>query len=100
MLFFEWDERKAAANLRKHGIQFEEAAQVFFYEFALSAQDRIVDGEPRWQTIGMVEGILVLVVAHMVWDEGQDEVIRVISARQATRKERTRYEQNREEDSR
>lgn len=100
MLFFEWDERKAAANLRKHGIQFEEAAQVFFDEFALSAQDRIVDGEPRWQTVGVVEGILVLVVAHMVWDEGQDEVIRIISARRATRKERIRYEQSREEGGR
>lgn len=100
MLLFEWDELKAAANVRKHGIQFEEAAQVFFDEFALLVQDRIVDGEPRWQTIGMVEGILVLVVAHTVWDEGQDEVIRIISARRATRKERIRYEQNREEGGR
>ena len=100
MILFEWDERKAAANLRKHGIRFEEAAQVFFDEFALAAQDRIVDGEPRWQTIGMVEGILVLLVAHTVWDEGQDEVIRIISARRTTRKERTRYEQSREEDGR
>lgn len=99
MILFEWDERKAVVNLRKHGIRFEGAAQVFFDEFALAAQDREVEGEPRWQTIGMVEGVIVLVVAHTVRDEGQDEVIRIISARRATRKERKFYEQNREEDS-
>jgi uncharacterized protein len=53
-------------------------------------------GEPRWQTFGTVEGVLLLTVAHTVREEINDgkvvEVIRIMSARQATRKERRRYE--------
>jgi uncharacterized protein len=95
MILFEWDENKAAINRRKHGITFEDATQVFEDEFALMEQDRIEGGERRWRTIGMVAGVVVLLVAHTVREEGQDEIIRIISARRATRKERVRYEQNR-----
>ena len=90
---FEWDEQKAQSNLKKHGISFEIALHVFDDPLALSRQDRDVAGELRWQTIGMVEGCLVLLVAHTVAaldDEG--EVIRIISARRADRLERKRYE--------
>lgn len=99
MLLFEWDSNKAEVNHRKHGITFEDATQVFDDEFALSEQDRVEGGESRWRTIGMVEGVVVLLVAHTVMEEEQDEIIRIISARRATRKERNHYEQNRSKDS-
>jgi uncharacterized protein len=95
---FEWDEDNAAAHLQKHKISFETAARVFADPFALMAQDRIENGEQRWQTIGMVDGHLVLLVAHTVAqdDESEDiqstEIIRIISARKADKQERKRYE--------
>ncbi|EAO8184518.1 BrnT family toxin [Salmonella enterica] len=61
---FEWDEVKAASNYRKHGIRFEEAARVFDDPLHLSVQDRCENGEYRWQSIGMVRGCMVVVVAH------------------------------------
>ena len=90
---FEWDESKALRNLRKHGVAFDDAVWVFADPFAVMRQDRIEGGELRWQTLGMVDGHLVLLVAHTV-GETQDntEVIRIISARRADRKERKRYE--------
>ena len=88
----EWDVAKAEANYRKHGIRFEEAAWVFDDPLALSVQDRIENGEQRWQTMGMVGGCLLLLVAHSV-QAGEVEVLRIISARRADRKERKRYEQ-------
>jgi uncharacterized DUF497 family protein len=92
--YFEWDENKAESNCRKHGIRFEEAALVFADPLALSEQDRIENGEPRWQTIGWVGGCLLLLVAHTVRFEEQGiEVVRIISARRADRKERRCYEQ-------
>jgi uncharacterized DUF497 family protein len=63
---------------------------------AFSEQDRIEGGELRWQTLGLVGGVLLLLVAHTVHHEGQDEVIRIISARRADRKERKRYEKERQ----
>ena len=91
--YFEWDGRKAEINFRKHGVRFEEAALVFDDPFALSEQDRIENGEQRWQTIGMVGGCLLLLVAHTVrFEEKGVEVIRIISARRVNRKERRRYE--------
>jgi uncharacterized DUF497 family protein len=99
MIWFEWDEAKSRNNERKHGIRFEDAALVFDDPFALVMQDRIEGGEYRWQTIGRSSGLLLLLVAHTVCSEGQDEIIRIISARRATRKERIRYEQNSEDHS-
>jgi hypothetical protein len=89
---FEWDERKNRANQRKHGIDFQTACLVFDDPFALSSQDRVEDGERRWQTIGLVGGVAVVLVAHTVDFESDCEVIRVISARRANSKERQRYE--------
>lgn len=99
MIQFEWDALKAKSNLRKHGVRFEDAMLVFADPFALSEQDHDEGGELRWQTLGLVAGIVLVLVAHTVREEGADEIIRIISARRATRKERTRYEQNREEAS-
>ncbi|MBA7790816.1 BrnT family toxin [Citrobacter freundii] len=56
------------------------------------AQDRHENGEYRWQTIGLVHGIVVILVAHSVRFESGFEVIRIISARKADSKERSRYE--------
>jgi len=56
-------------------------------------------GELRWQTLGLVGGIVLLLVAHTVRSEQEDEVIRIISARKAVRKERQRYYQNRKKAS-
>jgi uncharacterized DUF497 family protein len=93
---FEWDEKKAASNLAKHGVSFEIAARVFADTFALTVQDRIEHGERRWQTLGMVGEHLLLLVAHSVGeDDDGTEVIGIISARKADKKERKRYEQNR-----
>jgi uncharacterized DUF497 family protein len=93
---FEWDETKNLSNRRKHGVSFEEACQVFLDPLYVSVQDRIEGGESRWQTLGLVEGVLLLTVAHTVREELEDgalvDVIRIISARRATRKERRRYE--------
>ena len=90
---FEWDDEKAATNYRKHGVRFEEAVLVFEDPLAVSEQDRIENGERRWRTLGMVGGFLLLLVAHTVHVEECDcEVVRIVSARRADRKERTRYE--------
>jgi hypothetical protein len=89
---FEWDPTKAASNLRKHGVSFPTAARVFSDPYALVEQDRIENSEERWQTIGVVDGIVMLLVAHTVREQDAVEVIRIISARRADRKERRRYE--------
>jgi len=88
---FTWDERKNRINRQKHGISFETAVLVFDDEHQVSRQERTVDGESRWQTIGMVNGIYVLLVAHTVSENGDEEVIRIISARKATPRERRVY---------
>ena len=93
---FVWDDAKARANLRKHRVSFETAARVFTDPHALTVQDRIEGGEYRWQTLGRAGSITLLVVAHTVEEDPDgEEVIRIISARRADRKERKRYEQNR-----
>jgi len=94
---FEWDPGKDATSRRKHGVSFETALRVFADPFALLEQDRIEGGEQRWQTLGMVDGRVLLLVAHTLREEEvggrQVELVRIISARAADRKERRRYEQ-------
>lgn len=91
-LDFEWDSDKADINFRKHGLLFEEAALVFDDPFHLSEQDRFEHGEHRWQTIGAIHGCIIVLVAHTVRCEKDTEIIRIISARKASRKERKYYE--------
>jgi uncharacterized DUF497 family protein len=91
-LYFEWDDEKAASNYRKHHVLFETAALVFEDPNCMTIQDRTVDGEDRWQTIGRVQGMLLLLVAHTVQGEEDDETVRIISARKVTAHERRRYE--------
>jgi uncharacterized DUF497 family protein len=95
MTLFEWDEVKAESNLRKHGISFDDAIEVFYDPYAVFEQNRVVDGELRWQAIGMAEDLVMLQVAHAVIERDVDEVFRIISARRATRNERRLYGQNR-----
>jgi len=71
MVRFEWDEAKAKTNERKHGVRFEDAMLVFADPFALVVQDRIEGGELRWQTLGLVGGIVLLLVAHTVRKRGR-----------------------------
>jgi len=89
---FDWDERKNLSNYRKHRVLFETAMLVFDDPDLLMDQDREVDGEARWQTLGRVTGVLLLLVAHTLEDEEGEELVRIISARTATPMERRRYE--------
>lgn len=91
---FSWDDNKSTSNLAKHGVSFETAKLVFDDPLHLSRQDRVENGEQRWQTIGQVADCLLLLVAHTWFDEDDgSEHIRVISARRATKTERKVYEQ-------
>ena len=92
---FEWDENKNKTNRDKHGVSFETAQLVFNDPHALSVQDRHECGEERWQTLGLVGGVVMLLVAHTYTESGDAEVIRIISARKATKREKQRYEQAR-----
>ena len=89
-----WDEKKSRANLKKHGVSFDSAQIVFDDPLHMSRQDRVVDGELRWQTMGLVGDMVVLLVAH-TWHETDtgEEQIRIVSARRAIKKERKVYEQ-------
>lgn len=91
-----WDPEKDRLNQRKHGIAFEVAIQVFNDPLAFSEQDRHENGEERWQTVGMINGVTIILVAHTFPDvENGAELLRIISARRATPVERKRYEQER-----
>ena len=90
-----WDQNKNRSNQVKHRVSFEVASLVFEDPFHLSILDRIENGEERWQTLGIVGGVLVVLVAHAFAEQGGEEVVRIISARKATRKEREKYEEDR-----
>ena len=90
---FEWDAGKNRINLTKHsGLDFETAARVFNDPKIILVEDRVVEGEQRWHAIGAVSGALLLVVHtyHEDKDNGE-EIIRIISAREANQRERRIY---------
>lgn len=89
-LSFEWDENKAKSNLAKHGVSFEEAKTVFYDDAALIIADPDNSGqEDRFVILGFSANARILVVCHCYRDgEG---VIRIISARKATRNEASHY---------
>jgi uncharacterized DUF497 family protein len=90
MIQFEWDSAKAAANVRKHGISFEEAQSVFYDDFAVQFfDDEHSPDEERFLLLGMSTGARLLLVCHCERDAGN--TIRIISARKATRSESTFY---------
>lgn len=90
MYYFDWDENKNRINLEKHGITFEEASTVFFDDRAILFDDpeHSID-EDRFLLLGMSETAKVCIVCHCYRES--DTVIRIISARQATKKEEQRY---------
>jgi len=89
-LFFEWDNKKAQSNKRKHGITFGEASTVFGDSLSVTIPDPGHSvGEDRCVTIGLSVNNKLIVVVHT----DRDDIIRVISARKATRHEREQYEQ-------
>jgi len=85
---FEWDSRKAASNLRKHAVSFEEACEVFF-DPLVTLVDAATEDEDRDAAIGMTAGSRLLVVVHILRER---EVFRIISARPAIPAERRLYE--------
>lgn len=87
---FEWDPRKATANLQKHGIDFADAATVFHDELAVTVLDDGPD-EERFVTVG-VDALGRVLVVVFTW---RGHRVRLISARQATVRERRRYEEER-----
>jgi uncharacterized protein len=89
-LQFEWDEHKAAANLKKHGVSFEEAKTVFVDERAklISDPDHSAD-EDRFVLLGLSSALRLLLICHCYRDEGG--VIRIISARKAVANEAKAY---------
>lgn len=86
---FEWDEEKNRTNIEKHGISFEQACRIFEGVTLTAIDDRFEYGEVREISLGMVDGIVVLSVVHT----DRNGNTRIISARQANRKERKQYEE-------
>ena len=87
---FEWDDRKAAANLKKHGISFEEAKSVFYDERALLIDDPDhSEEEDRFILLGLGHSLRVILVCHCYRSQGN--IIRIISARKATAQESKVY---------
>lgn len=88
---FAWDETKNSINRLKHQISFETAQLVFDDPFHVSRQDRIENGEQRWQTIGLAHGVVLLLVAHTYTEADGQETVRIVSARKADSMERRIY---------
>ncbi|MGO9174064.1 MAG: BrnT family toxin [Rhodomicrobium sp.] len=92
---FDWDPAKAASNLAKHSVSFDEAMTVFLDPFALSRlDDAHGSDEERWVTIGLSRDINLLVVVHTYVEFDEHRVyIRLISARRPTKNEKRQYEE-------
>lgn len=91
MIEFEWDSSKAKANLKKHGVSFEEARSVFYDEYARQFFDQEhAEAEDRFIMLGLSDRSRILLVCHC--ERSQGHVIRLISARKATSRERKHYD--------
>lgn len=92
---FDWDPAKAASNLAKHGVSFDEAMVVFRDPLALSRLDEYNESpEERWVTMGLGRGAKLAVVVHTYAELDEHRVyIRIISARSRTKNERRQYEE-------
>jgi uncharacterized DUF497 family protein len=89
---FEWDREKEKINIKKHGISFSDAKTVFNDPLQLSIPDEFhSENEERWITVGMMKERKVVVVVHNYRDMKNEEIIRIISARSATPKEKRQY---------
>jgi hypothetical protein len=85
---FEWDEPKNCANVRKHGLHFSDAMEMFERPFLARPDTREDYGEERWIGVGVTRGRVALVAFAVV----SPETIRIISLRKATNEERKEYE--------
>lgn len=91
MITFEWDPPKAASNLKKHQVSFDEAQSVFYDDFAVQFfDDEHSSEEERFLLLGMSSGAKLLIVCHC--ERKQGEVVRIISARKATKRESAFYQ--------
>lgn len=90
-MHYEWDESKNQLNIRKHGVDFQLAKRIFEQPVLTVLDTRNDYGEEREISIGLVDGVLMLTVVHT---DREYNVVRLISARRATKKERKRYEKN------
>lgn len=89
MMFFEWDETKNEINKKKHGISFEEAREVFSDSNAIFFDDPEHSvGEERFIVIGIIRSEKICIVSHCYRD---NDIIRIISAREATKNEKIVY---------
>jgi len=91
MIKFEWNATKATSNKKKHGVSFEEAQSVFYDEFAIQFYDEDNSGsENRFLMLGFSDKARLLIVCHCERDQGN--IIRIISARKATKNESNHYQ--------
>jgi len=90
---FEWDAAKNLSNQKKHGgIDFETASRVFADPGLMLRKDRVINGEQRWHGIGAVrKAVLVVVHVYRMENSHGEEIIRIISAREADPRERRVY---------
>jgi uncharacterized protein len=96
-IYFEWPPRKAEANKRKHKVSFESAARVFSDPFVSHEIEGTDYGEVRFRATGEVDGELIVVsytLRETPYEEEEVEIVRIISARRATRGERRTYQGN------
>jgi uncharacterized protein len=91
---FTWDPAKAARNLRKHGVSFEQAKQAFTDPNQFVTDDWNDSGEQRWQLIGYSNGLTLLLVVFVDRSSGEVETIHIISARKANAYEEETYRQH------
>jgi uncharacterized DUF497 family protein len=91
-MVFAWDETKERINRRKHRVSFDTATEVFDDPNAVTYVDRVVDGEERWHTLGLVGGDVILLVVHTIEEQNGEEEVRIISARKGVPRERALYE--------
>jgi uncharacterized DUF497 family protein len=93
-MWFEFDPAKEQANIRKHGLDFSVAAAVFADPLGLSVYDQNQDGEDRYRRFGAIgANFRLIVVVHAFPDPDDEERVRIISIRAATRLERREYEE-------
>ena len=90
---FEWDEHKNRQNRRKHDVGFETAVLVFDDPYAMTQRDWACEDDERWITVGAIGPGSILLVVHTYYEEHDEEVIRIISARAAESHERNAYEE-------
>ena len=92
---FQWDAKKEKINIKKHGVSFEQASYVFADRFALSKfDDEHSNDEDRWILLGRSIHETLLLVVHTFRDVDGLEVVRIISARKATKKEKQAYQKS------